>query len=579
MHLGLTKIFDYKGWGYLRVGKLQKWLIPVATVSAAGMLLAGCGSSTNNAPANSAPAADQPVDGGTLTFAEFSDVINLNPLYIQDVPSGDAANFIYANLFDYDRQGNVVVEPWSLASEPMKISPDGLTYTIKLKDTAKWSDGVPVTADDVVFTFNAMRNKDYNSPGITSFDKVKDIKKIDDHTVEIDMKTVYAPFQYVLASAVVPAHILKDIAPKDLQKNPYGTDPTKTVSDGPYVWKEWKQKEYLTFDRNPDWWGPKPHINQVVYKEYADQNTEVQALLKGDVNFISGIPVTQIPTVQAKSSDFNLIVEPGMLYEYMGFNFDPKNFPGNFDPFTGEKTRQAIMYALDRQGMVDNILKGTGKVLNSPFLPTNWAYDPSATVQYTFDAAKAKQLLADDGWTAGPDGILQKDGHRFSFELQYNTGNSRRQQVAAVIQQNLKAVGIEVKPKGLDFSSWIDQNINPGKFQACLLAWSMNTPDPDQESTFSAKYFPPNGQNDVWYNDPTLDKLWVQGYSTTDQSQRKQIYAQAAQEISTNLPYAFLYQYGSPQATSKSIHWTTADAPEEALPYGYFFHFYNWYIK
>jgi peptide/nickel transport system substrate-binding protein len=561
------------------MGKVQKWLIPLATVSAAGMILAGCGSNTTNTPSNTTtPAANQPVDGGTLTFAEFTDVVNLDPLYIQDVPSGDAANFIYANLYDYNRQGAVTVEPWSLAAELPQITNDGKTYTIKLKDTPKWSDGTPVTADDVLFTFNSARNKDYASPAITNFDKVQDIKKVDDHTIQIDLKSVYAPFQYVLATAVVPYHLLKDVAPKDLAKYAYGTDPTKTVGDGPYKWTEWKQKEYLSFDKDPNYWGPKVHVDKYVYKIYADQNTEVQALLKGDVDLVSGIPVTQLAAVQAHK-DITLIQHPGPQYEYMGFNFDPKNFPGNFDPFLGEKTRQAIAYALNRQGMVDNILKGTGTLINSPFLPTSWAYDASAPVNYTYDPNKAKQLLADDGWKPGPDGILMKDGHRFSFELQYNTGNSRRQQVSAVIQQNLKDVGIEVKPKGLDFSSWIDQNINPGKYPAILLAWVMNTPDPDQESTFSSKYFPPNGQNGGWYKDPTLDNLWVQGWSTTDQAQRKQIYSQAAKEVSTNLPYVFLYQYGSPQGIGPKVHYAEADAPEESLSYGYFFHFYNWWIK
>ena len=110
-----------------------------------------------------------------------------------------------------------------------------------------------------------------------------------------------------------------------------------------------------------------------------------------------------------------------------------------------------------------------------------------------------------------------KDGHRFSFELQFNAGNSRREQVAAVIQQNLKDVGIEVKPKGIDFATWIDQNITPGKFPAILLSWSLSNPDPDAESIFSSKYYPPAGQNGGWYKNEKLDALWVKGQLTVDQ--------------------------------------------------------------
>lgn len=551
-------------------------MIPLAAVSVAGMFLAGCGNTTKPAGTN-VTGEQTPVEGGTLTYGQFSDINTVNPLFIQDTASGDAASFMYANLFDYDPKGNVVAAPWSLADGMPQISDDGKTYTIKLKNNAKWSDGTPVNADDVIFTINSIKDPHVGSPGISSYDKVQSVSRIDDQTVKIQLKQVYAPFLYYLIMAVVPYHILKDVKPQDLQKNAYGTDPMKTVSDGPWNWTEWKQKQYLSFDRNPNYWGPKPHIDKVVYKIYASQTTEVQALLKGDIDVVSGIPVTQLEAVQ-KKPQIQTLVEPGPQYEYLGFNFDPKNFPDHFDPFLGEKTRQAVAYALNRQGMVTDVLKGTGKLMNSPFLPGSWADPGDAAVNYPYDSSKAKQLLTDDGWTPGSDGILQKDGHRFSFELQYNVGNSRRKQIAEIIQQNLKDVGIEVKPRAIDFSSWISQNINTGKFPAILLAWVMNTPDPDQESTFSSKYFPPNGQNAGWYKDPTLDDLWVKGYSTTDQSQRKEIYKEAAKEISTNLPYVFLYQYGSPEGLGPNVHFATADKPQLSLAYGYLFHVQNWWI-
>lgn len=548
-----------------------------------GLLATGCGTAPVNNGNQAGPAATpasnepKPVDGGTLTVGTFSDIGNLNPVLLQDTSSGDAAGFIFANIYDIDRKGNIAAEPWSLAKELPQVSADGKTYTIKLKENAKWSDGQPVTADDVKFTFDLIRNPDTGAPGISMFDKVDTVKKIDDHTVQITLKQVYAPFQYTLQSAVVPYHVLKDVKPKELQTNPYGKDPAKTVTDGPWKWAEWKEKQYLSFETDPNYWGQKPHIQKIVYKIYADQNTEVQALLKGDVDLNEGMPVTQLSAVQAKN-DIRIITEPGPLYEYLAFNFDPKNFPDNFDPFLGQKTRQAIAYALNRQGMVDNILKGTGKIMNAPFLPGSWADPGLAAVNYPYDSAKAKELLKEDGWTPGSDGILQKDGHRFSFELQYNSGNSRREQVTAVIQQNLKDVGIEVKPKAIDFSSWIDQNVNPGKFPALLLAWSLSNPDPDQESIFSSKYFPPAGQNNIWYKNPKLDDLWVQGYSTTDQSKRKEIYAQAAKEISTDLPYVFLYQYGPPIGIGPRVKFADADRPEPTLAYGYFFHIINWWV-
>ncbi|CAM4435895.1 peptide-binding protein [Paenibacillus macerans] len=575
------------------MGRRSKLWSVLLILSLVGILFTGC--STDNtasktpAPENKTPtenssepgtdkAANEPVDGGTLTLSSFSDIVNVNPILINDTSSGDVEQFIFAKLYDLDREGNVAAEPWSLAAELPQISEDSKTYTVKLKDTAKWSDGQPVTADDIIYTFDTIRNPDTGAPGIGLYDKIDKMKKVDDHTVNITLKQVYAPFQYSLVQELAPAHILKDVPVKELQKNAFGTDPAKTVTSGPWKWTAWKQGESHTLDADPNYWGAvKPHISQVIYKIYADQNTEVQALLKGDTDHISAIPVTQVEAVKA-NKDIAIIQKPGAQYEYVNFNFDPKNFKDNYGLFAGQKTRQAIAYALNRQGMVDNVLKGVGALMNAPFLPDTWADPKDAAVNYPYDPEKAKQLLAEDGWVAGKDGILEKDGHRFSFELQYNAGNSRREQIAAIVQQNLKDVGIEVTPKAIDFAAWIDQNVTPGKYQAILLGWSLNTPDPDSENVFSSKYFPPAGQNSGWYKNEKLDQLWVDGYSTVDQAERQAIYKEVAKEISTDLPYVFLYQYGQAIGTGPRVHWAEEDRPEPSLGYGQYFHVIKWWV-
>ncbi|MBB6673546.1 ABC transporter substrate-binding protein [Cohnella nanjingensis] len=575
----------------------NKLTMCLSVFALAGALLAGCNgagskasdsspsaspsasaSPSPSASASAPPDANQPVDGGSIVISSFSDIVSINPIYVQDTASGDAQGIVFANLYDLDRQGNVVAEPWSLAAELPTISADGLTYTVKLKPNAKWSDGQPVTADDIAFTLNTMKNPEAGSPGISNVDKIDTVAKIDDQTVEIKLKQVFSPFLYSLFTPLAPAHVLKDVPLKGLEKNAYGSDPAKTVTNGPWKWTAWEHGQYLTFEADPNYWGAqKPHIQKITYKIYADQNTEVQALLKGDTNMTEAVPLTMLDTVK-KQKGLNVILAPGPQYEYMSFNFKDDNFPDKYSPFKGQKTRQAIAYALNRQGMVDNILKGTGKLMNSPFLPGSWADPGDRAVNYNYDAEKAKQLLADDGWKANKDGILEKDGHKFSFELQYNAGNSRREQVAAVIQQNLKDVGIDVKPKGIEFSAWIDQNVTPGKYQALLLSWSLTNPDPNGESIFSSKYFPPAGQNAGWYKNEKLDDLWVRGYSVIDQNERKKIYAEAGQEISTDLPYVFLYQYGLPQALDATIHYAEADRPEPSLAYGYLFHAINWWV-
>lgn len=568
----------------------KKSIMLLLCVVLLGGILAACSSNNNaneptpnnngNTTTDGGNATTEPKDGGTMTVGTFSDIVAINPIFIQDTSSSDAAYWVLANLYDMSREGLVTAEPWSIAAEEPIISEDGLTYTIKLKDYAKWSDGTPITVDDIIYTIDTARNPDTGSPMITAFDKVDTLTKVNDYELEIKLKDVYAPFVYALVFQPAPAHILKDVPVTELKAHPYGSDPAQTVTSGPWLWKEWSRNQQHVFERDPNYWGEvKPKIETVIYKIYADQNTEVQALLRGDIDHVSAIPVTSNDAVQ-KNKDIKMILEPGPSYEFIAFNFDESNFPNEFNPFKTQKTRQAIAYAIDRQGMIDHVLKGTGVLMNTPFLPGSWADPGDRAVNYEYNPEKAKQLLEEDGWVLNSStGILEKDGHPFTFEIQYNTGNSRREQVAQVIQNNLAQVGIEVKPRGIDFSAWVEQNLTPGKFQAILLGWSITNPDPDSESIFSSNYFPPVGQNMGWYVNEEMDKLWVEGYSTTDIEERKEIYARIGEIISEDLPYVFMYRYGNAIGIGPRVHYEEADAPEPSLSTGYFFHAINWWIE
>jgi peptide/nickel transport system substrate-binding protein len=560
----------------------RKWSIVTAGALALSLVLSACGKSTTTptptpTPGTVAPAdTGKPVDGGSLTWATTSDITTLNPLFIDDTTSQNLANILYAGLLNLDTKGQPVADEGALAAELPTISADGLTYTIKLKTTPKWSDGQPVNADDVVFTLNTWKNPDVGAPGISSYDKVDTVKKLNDTTVEIKMKEVYAPFIYTLGTAVLPAHILKDVPPKDLQKHKYGTDPATFVSNGPYKWASWTQKQQHTLEADPNYWGTKkPHIKTIVYKMYADQNTELQALVKGEIDLMEAIPVASLDAATGKP-DIKLLEGAGPVYDYFGFNFNKDNWPDGFVPFAGQKTREALAHAINRQGMVDSVLKKHGTLLNGPFLPGSWA-DAGTATNYEYSVDKAKALLADDGWKPGPDGILVKDGHKFQFKLQFNTGNKRRESVGAVIQQNLKDVGIQVDLEPIDFSAWIKANVTPGKYQSVLLGWALGV-DPDAESIFSSKYFPPAGQNSGWYKNDKTDQYWVDGYKVTDPAKRKEVYGKLATEMTKDLPYVFLYQQNIIEGIRSRVRFAEGDKPQLALPYGTVYHIDQWWV-
>jgi peptide/nickel transport system substrate-binding protein len=572
----------------------KEWRKGMIIIAVTAAMLSGCSGgkegedpapevppgSASVSPPESAEPSLSPKDGGTLTIGTFSDILPVNPIFISDTSYGGLETLLFARLYDLDRQANLAAEPWSLAAELPQVGQDHRTYTIKLKKTAKWSDGTPITSKDVKFTFDTIRNPEAGAPGIRLFDKVESITEVDDHTVNFKLKQIYAPFPYALAAFILPAHILQQVPAKELKSHAFGVDPAKTVFSGPWKWTEWKPGQQITVEAYPEYWGgKKPRLAKIIQKFYTDQNAELQALLKGEVQMTPSIPPAHIGTVQ-KVPNLRMILAPGPQYEYVQFNFKDENFPDTHSPFKSLKTRQAIAYALDRSGMVDDLLQGAGGLINSPFLPGSWADPGDQAASYPYDPERAKKLLAEDGWKEGNNGILEKDGRKFSFELLYNAGNLRRESAAGVIRDSLGNVGIEVKPKALAYDSLMQDNVLTGRFQALLLGWSLANPEPDAESTFSSKCVPPAGQNSGWYVNQEIDALWEQGHQAVEQGERAKVYRSIGRKLSVDLPYVFLYQYGQLQGyDADKVKWAEEDRPASSLAYGSLFHIINWWVE
>jgi len=518
-----------------------------------------------------------PKDGGTITISTFSDIVTVNPIMFEDTASGDLIYLIFSNLYDLNAKGEIEVNDRTIAAELPKVSDDQKSYTIKLKSTGKWSDGKPITADDVVFTFTANSTKETASPNYSYFAQLEKATAIDPTTVELKLKDVDARFVLnTFNTPIAPAHVFKDVPFAEIEKQAFGKDPKATVTSGPYKWVEWQEKQFHRLEANPDYWGKKPHIAEIVYKIYASQNTEVQALVNGETDFMETVPVALLDVIKQKEG-LKIYESPGQSYDYIVFNFDGKNFPGGKSFFEGKKTRQAINYAINRKGMVDSVLQGHGTLLNGPFLPGTWAFDESAAKNFEYNVETAKKLLAEDGWKAGSDGVLAKDGQRFEFDLMTNAGNVRRESYLAIVQQNLAEVGIKVNLKPMDFSALVDNHLGTGEFQTVLLGWSL-TPEPDCESIFSSAYFPPAGQNSGLYKNEKTDKLWVDSYRTSKQDERRAIYAEILKEFGDDPPYVFIAQQNTMTAFNGRVHWKDADKPVHMLPYGYFFHIFEWWV-
>jgi peptide/nickel transport system substrate-binding protein len=248
----------------------------------------------------------------------------------------------------------------------------------------------------------------------------------------------------------------------------------------------------------------------------------------------------------------------------MGYNL-------NEPLFNTIKVRQALSYAINRKGIIDGILLGLGKPCTGPFSYVSWAYNPEA-INYDYDPERARRMLAEEGWKdVNNDGVLEKDGKPFRFTIMTNQGNTERIRTAEIIQQNLKAVGIDVNIRVMEWQAFLEQ-IDKRSFDAIILGWSMGR-DPDIYDIWHSSKTKKGEYNFIGYKNPEVDRLLVEGRRTFDMEKRKKIYYRIHAILAEEQPYAFLYVPDALPIVHKRFKGV------EVAPLGIMYNFREWYVE
>ncbi|AEB24548.1 MULTISPECIES: peptide-binding protein [Bacillus] len=519
--------------------KLRKTALMMLSVfMTLAIFLSAC-SGSKSTSTESKPAG-KPQKGGDLVVGSTGEPTLFNPLYSTDVASSDIEGMIYSTLLETDEKLNV--KP-SLA-EKVTEADGGLTYNVKLKKGVKFHDGKELTADDVVFTYSIPLNKDYNGERGSGFESLKSVTKKGKYEIQFKMKKKDAYFYNVVLDSygILPKHILGKVPVADLGENEFNRK--NPIGSGPFKFAEWKKGEYVKLKANDDYFGGRPYLDTVTVKTIPDSNAAVAQLKAGDIDFFV-VPGTDFDSVKT-FGNVKVKSDLGLNYSYIGWN-EKKEL------FKDKKVRQALTYALDRQAMVDQVLNGDGKVANVPESPLSWNYPKSKVPTFDYNPKKAKQLLKEAGWEDHDgDGYLDKDGKKFSFEIKTNQGNKIREDLAVVVQQQLKEVGIEAKPRIVEFSALIEQTSAPNwDYDALLLGWSLAT-FPDQFSIFHSSQSK-NGLNNIWYKNPKVDKLLEEAKSITDRKEYQKKYEEIYKLIAEDQPYSFLFYYNYHRAMPNNL--------------------------
>jgi peptide/nickel transport system substrate-binding protein len=517
------------------------------------LVLTGCGGpgekvgETPPTVAGTAGTADsRPQRGGTVVVSWIASPTGVNELTTQATAiTTEVVRQLFLHLVE--EQPDFEEHPPTMAPQlarSFEWSPDHKVLTFHLREEVVWSDGVPVTADDVRFTWQAHTNPDVAWNSSYMKEQILDVEVVDPHTVRFHFSHPYAK-QILDANegVILPKHAWEKL-PFSKWRESSDWFIQNLVVDGPFTVASWQPQQDVVLARNERYYRKdQPFLDKVVIRNTPDAASQMTQLFSGGSDFVPQVQPGDLARIKA---DPRLDVIAYWFRSYMSVVWNLRN-----PRFADADVRRALTLAIDRQTIVDTVFPdGTGRVAVSPIIQNVWAFDRTLK-PLPYDPTEARRILESKGWkdTDG-DGVLDKGGKPFSFALLSNAGNQQRIDAAVMIQDQLKKVGIRVEPRVVEFNSMISQAVE-GKFDALIFGYQMDT-SLDMTAQFNSQMT--DEGNFGAYNSPEFDRLMIEAMSTPDIRDAKPILDRIQQLIHRDQPMTFLWESQRLSAVNRRVH-------------------------
>ena len=534
-------------------------LLVLAAVAAAS---AGC--DRGPVAAESAEsAAGEPRHGGQAVLAFSSDIAGVNPvIHPTNHPTESVLRQVYLQLVrenaDFE-SGPPTFRP-DLA-ERWEWSNDHKTVTFHLRDDAVWSDGRPVTAADVRFTWQAQTHPDIAWDTAYYKEPITDVEVVDRHTVRFHFDRVY-PNQLLELneSYILPEHVFGEIPfPEWRTHGQWFRD--HAVYAGPFVIESWTPQQEIVLARNERYYDPaRPRLDRAIVRVIPDPSSRITQLLSGGVDFVDSLSPDDVARIE-RDPRLRVVDFWGPSFMFVGWNV-------RREPFDDSEVRLALTLGIDRQTLVDNIWGSFGRVSHSPVLQNLWIHADDLE-PHPYDPERAKRLLAGRGWAdRDGDGVLDKDGRRLSFELMTNADNRQRVDAGVLIQSHLARIGVEVVPRLVEFQTLVERTTR-GDFDAAISAWTMPT-GLDYKYAFHSDEI--GASNFVRYSDPAVDRLLDEIRAQRELADAEPLLLELQRVLHRELPYTFLWE----SKRAIGIHRRVHDAEPNVLYTTY--DLYDWWV-
>ena len=496
----------------------------------------------------------------TLIIGALSDPATLNPLVATTSEEKDIIERIFLKLLD-EQDDFLNFHP--RLAKSWEFSEDGLAITFQLRDDVNWADGKPCTAHDVRFTWKLQTDTTIAWPYRHLKDRISDVEVIDDHTVTFHFTKRY-PYQLMDANdgVIVPKHLLEVISRDRFRSHPFGRQP---VGNGPFKLKEWVSDQYIELVSNPDYYETgKPHLTRVIFRFVPDGLSLLIQLKAGEIDCMEAIPTEAVAELNKEYKDVTIYKYPSRGVTYIAWN--SKNVL-----FEVRTVRRALSMAIDRNSIIETLMNGMAVECKSPMSPLIWAYDPSIEA-IPFDPEEAKRILDEMGWSdTDGDGIIDKNGKPFEFEMITNHSTQLRVDIMTMAEAYLKRVGIKVNIRPLEWSHFIEKVV-ASDFSSCVLGWDLST-KADLSDHWHSSASRPRGYNRVYYYRAEVDSLIDLARNTLDPEAARDLWYRCQRIIYQDQPFTFIavpYEVNGLHSKFKGVR---------ASPISFFINLRDWYVS
>jgi peptide/nickel transport system substrate-binding protein len=504
-----------------------------AVLKAGGALLATAAVAACGGGGGSAARPAKPVKGGHMVEGYLYDVSTLNPVLATGRTTNLAINsMLFDGLLTYSPKGEILP---LLATSVPKGSADHLTYAFDLNPNARWTDGTPVTADDVVFTYRLHSAPEYHDVNSTIRSTLETylakVEAAGPRRVVFTLKKPYAPFITSFCwYGILPKKVFDGMT--GMQINTAGANSNPVVSCGQFKFKSWQKGDAVTLVRNDSYYRGAPHLDTFVFRYISNNNVLAQQLRTGEVDFGFVLPSLMSSFQGERSVRIYSFPQPQLAFCF--FQMDPSK-PG-YRIFGDKSVRQALNHASDRAALVKDVYFGQGVPGHSMLLPpSSWAYDATPEPSYGYDPKKAARLLDDAGWKVGQDGVRAKAGQPLRFSVMVGDDKTWQSDLQ-ILQEAWRKLGIQADIKTQQ-TAQVSAEVATGRnFDMLMTEFGFTAVDPDPSGSISTASAASGGLNGSTYKNPKVDDLLNQGVTETDQARRKAIYSKLQDVVSADAP-------------------------------------------